>query len=1040
MTKSRLYTLLALVFAMVLPLSAQQFGQNKPNYDQFDFEVYQSPNFELYTYINNQEWLLDFLNDAEEWYQVHQLVLRDTIAFRNPLIIYGDHADFQQTNAISGNIGIGTGGVTEAFKNRIVMPVAMTGPQTHHVLGHELVHAFQYDMVIRGDSTSLRDLANLPLWMVEGLAEYISIGGVDPFTAMWLRDAVLNEKVPSIDDLSRGDFFPYRYGQAFWSFVTGLHGDDVINPYFRLTARVGLEQSTQLMFGYPLDTLSSLWEQAITRTFGPYVGENAEERYVGRPLIQPGQNGGRINVAPEISPNGRYVIFLSEKDLFNIDHFLADARTGEIIRKIRTTRRAGHVDAIHYIENSGTWSPNGREFAYSTVSRGRNSLVIADVERGRSDREIRPAEIEAFSSPSWSPDGRTIVVTGLKEGQTDLYSIDVRTGRATQLTDDVYSELHPSWSADGSMLYFSTDQLAITAGNRSHGANRFNLAKLDLATSSITNWEVFLGADNLNPVEASDGSIVFLSNRDGFRNIYRFRPQSGELTQLTDLITGVSGITHYAPAISMDRRNDRLVYTYFNQRGYKIYQARPEDLLEKPVEADDVDLSPGTLLRLNRNAPIIVDPLLQAMDQTEVISQEDVRTIEYQPQFKLDYVGGGVGAGVGSNQIFGTTAGLAGGVDLLFSDILGNSQFFSSLQLNGELTDFGGTLAYINRKKRVQYGLSLGRTPFRSFGNLPVVRDTLQFSDTETLPVLNSPYAISRLYENKVGAFAQLPFTTNLRLEGSVDFSIYTNRVDQYNRFFSEDGQFYLGQLGQPERRRDLEQPSFVLGRAGVALVGDNSSFGLTAPLRGQRFRIGVDRYLGEFDFMGVNADFRRYIPIGKAAFAVRALHQGRYGGNSDNLFPFYAGSPWFMRGASSTNLADAFARNGRNLEELVGSKLFVANAEIRIPFSGPEQLALLKSRVLFSDLNFFIDGGVAFNDFSQFGGPTFTLGPDGEPLINPITGEPFVTLPEARPLFTAGVSMRVNLFGAMIIEPYYARPLIKDAGFNFGINILPGW
>ncbi|MEO0625675.1 MAG: hypothetical protein AAFY91_01720, partial [Bacteroidota bacterium] len=764
------------------------------------------------------------------------------------------------------------------------------------------------------------------------------------------------------------------------------------------------------------------------------------DRFVGRPLVEPGEGGGRINIAPEISPNGRYLIFLSERDLFSIDLFLADARTGEIIRKIKTTRRGGHVDDINYIENSGTWSPNGREFAYTVVSRGDNKLVIADVDRGRSDREIKPAGLPAFSNPAWSPDGRSIVVVGLVEGQTDLYSINVRTGEVTQLTDDVYSEIHPSWSADGSSLYFSTDQLAMTTGNRSHGANRFNLAKLDITSGAIANWDIFLGADNLNPIEASDGSILFLSNRDGFRNIYRYRPYSDEVTQLTNLITGVSGITHYAPAISIDRRNDRLLYTYFNQRGYKIYQAMPEDLLDIPVSPDEIDLTPATLLRLNPRATMAVDPILQAMDQDPVLSEEEITELPYEPKFKLDYVGGGVGAGVGTNQIFGTTAGIAGGVDLLFSDILGNSQFFTSLQLNGEITDFGGTIAYINRKNRIQYGFSIGRIPFRSFGNLQPFLDSLEIAPGETAPVINSPFLINRLFQNQVGAFAQLPFTTNLRLEAGIDFSLYNNRVDQINRYFTQDGSVYLGQLGQPERRRDLEQPSFSLVRGGLALVGDNSSFGLTAPLRGQRFRVGVDRYVGTFDFTAATLDFRRYIPIGKGAFAFRLLHQGRYGGNSDNLFPLYLGSPWFVRGANGNDIVDVLAQNGRDIEELIGSKLIVANAELRIPFTGPERLALIKSGVFFSDLNFFIDGGWAFYDFSQFSGPEFTLGPDGEPLINPITGEPFLTRPEARPLFTAGVSLRANVFGALIVEPYFARPLVKNAQFQFGLNIIPGW
>ncbi len=42
----------------------------------------------------------------------------------------------------------------------------------------------------------------------------------------------------------------------------------------------------------------------------------------------------------------------------------------------------------------------------------------------------------------------------------------------------------------------------------------------------------------------------------------------------------------------------------------------------------------------------------------------------------------------------------------------------------------------------------------------------------------------------------------------------------------------------------------------------------------------------------------------------------------------------------------------------------------------------------------------------------------------------------------SAGISTRINLFGQLIIEPYYAFPLQlegNDKGI-FGINFTPGW
>jgi Tol biopolymer transport system component len=1018
-TIHKLILLLALALPAVAPAQGiNNFGRNKPHYERFDFEVYQTPHFELYTYIDNEEWRKNFLNDSEEWYRVHQYVLKDTIDFRNPLIIYANHADFQQTNAISGAIGSGTGGVTEAFKNRVVMPVAHTNAQTHHVLGHELVHAFQYDMVIRGDSTRLQDLQKLPLWMVEGLAEYLSIGSVDPFTAMWMRDAVLNDDVPSLKDLGSGRYFPYRYGQAFWAFVTGLKGDDIINPYFRGTAKWGIEAATKLVLGYEFDEFSDLWEQAIRKTYGPQVGEARQDRFAGELLVGPERGGGRINIAPEISPNGKYMIYLSEKDLFSIDLFLADARTGETIRKIRTSSLRGHVDELSYIENSGTWSPDSRQFAYVATSKGQNILIIADVESGRAVREIRPDNLPAFTFPAWSPDGKSIVVSGLKEGQSDLYLINVRSGRVTQLTNDPYSEIHPSWSADGRTIYFSTD--------RPHRATRFNLAALDVASRESRNLDVFPGADNLNPIEGADGRVYFLSNRDGFRNIYRYDPYRGGVEQLTDLITGVSGITHYAPAMSIDRDQNRLVYTYFNQKGYRIYGTPVKDMEARPVDKDAVDLTPATLPRLNPRAPLVVDRLLTAMGGESVISSDQIVEREYRPKFKLDHVAGGTGVGVGTSQAFGTTTGMAGGVQMLFSDILGDNQLLGGLSLNGEITDLGGSLAWINRKTRINYGFSAGRMPFRNFATLQPFLDSVQVSDEAYAELINAPYLIRRLYQNQVGAFASLPFTTELRLEGSLSFSHYNDRVDQYSRYFNPATGLPVQANVRPERRRDLEGESFSLVNAGVSLVGDNSSFGLTAPIRGQRYRFGVERYLGDFNFTVANLDYRRYFRVGKGALAVRGIHYGRYGRQGADLFPLYVGSPWYLRGLNGNGIVTQLEESGRSIDGLLGSKLFVSNLELRIPFTGPKALALIKSKFLFSDLNIFVDGGLAFTDFSQL-----SNGTDGE-------GSPVG--PMAKPIFTAGVSSRVNVFGQLVVEPFVARPLVRGGRWSFGVNLLPGW
>ncbi|HPC27055.1 MAG TPA: hypothetical protein PK410_05955, partial [Paludibacteraceae bacterium] len=111
------------------------FGRNKPSYKTFKFEVLQTPHFEIYHYLKNDTILNYFAAWAEEWYRIHQIQFKDTFKLRNPIILYSNHADFQQTNIISDIISEGTGGVTESLKNRVILPFAPSLYQTDHVLG-----------------------------------------------------------------------------------------------------------------------------------------------------------------------------------------------------------------------------------------------------------------------------------------------------------------------------------------------------------------------------------------------------------------------------------------------------------------------------------------------------------------------------------------------------------------------------------------------------------------------------------------------------------------------------------------------------------------------------------------------------------------------------------------------------------------------------------------------------------------------------------------------------------------------------------------
>ena len=202
------------------PASAQYFGNNKVQYRTFDFQILKTEHFDIYFYPSEKSGVDIAARFAERWHARLERLLQHELRGRQPLILYGSHVEFEQTNVIGGEIGEGTGGVTEGLRRRIVLPLAGPLADTDHVIGHELVHAFQYDMTKEPDSAPGENGAErLPLWFIEGMAEYLSLGPVDPNTAMWLRDAARGERLPTIKDLDNPKYFPYRWGQALWAYV-----------------------------------------------------------------------------------------------------------------------------------------------------------------------------------------------------------------------------------------------------------------------------------------------------------------------------------------------------------------------------------------------------------------------------------------------------------------------------------------------------------------------------------------------------------------------------------------------------------------------------------------------------------------------------------------------------------------------------------------------------------------------------------------------------------------------------------------------------
>jgi hypothetical protein len=1079
-----MFAVLAVVAATLAPASAeaQYFGRNKVQYRSFDFQVIRTEHFDVYYYEREREAAVDAARMVERSYGRLSRILQHEFRERKPLIIYASHTDFQQTNALPDFIDESTGGVTEALKSRMILPFTGSYADFDHVLTHELVHAFQYDVIFRrGVMTDASPFAaRLPLWFMEGMAEYLSIGVIDPHTQSWLRDAVLSGYLRTIEEMSyRDDYLSYRFGQSLWAYVGSKWGDEVVGILLQKAPRVGIERAFASTLGLTLAELSDEWSGEVRKQYLPQVTEFQRPETFAQRLTGHARLEDPWFIAPAISPDGERMVFLSQRDGFSFSLWLADARTGEVERRLIESSSSASFESLRYMNSSASFSPDGRYVAFAAQTGGQDAVYIYDIQRTRIIRRLK-FDLNGVSNPSWSPDGKQIVFTGLDGGLSDLFITDLE-GNARRLTNDRYADLLPAWSPDGGQIAFTTDRGGQTDLESLQYGN-YRVALYDLATDGIELLPYQDEGKNVNPVWSPDGqSLIWVSDRSGTNDLYLYERPERRLNRISEVLSGVIAIGPLSPVLSW-ARDGRLLFGYFEQAGYNIYGvADPRALPRQPVVAPQVvaqaaepvalvppvlpppaaasgvapepDPDPfvasyyrtGDRFRPSAQttateaapAPVSVVALLDsaalALPDTAEFEHDD-----YRIKFTPDMIGRPtLGAQVGGH--YGN--GLYGGSFIALSDMLGNHNIVAAANLNGSLSDasfFGG---YSFLKTRTNLNFAISQTPlYRYYGAsyVPIEADN------------PDRVAIANVFLRDVirGGQASIsyPFSTFRRVEVGATALHYKRDV------------LYRGvdrMTGEPFERDDrISSLKYVQPMA--ALVFDNALFGWTGPVFGRRYRVEVSQTLGDLDFSEGLVDFRNYWNIKqKVVFASRFLALTRFGHDADR-FALYWGGPYFIRGydGNSFDLDGEECFESRHYtsepslsrcparDQLIGSSAAFMNLEVRVPVITELQIGFLGSFPPVDAVAFF-DGGLAWEEevclvANYAVGGRCDDGQDVQVVWDRKPGQDPHLWRE--PLFSYGVGLRINVFYT-ILRMDYAFPLNRpDRSGRFSLSFGPSF
>jgi Tol biopolymer transport system component len=1041
---SRVFGILAAGALLVSasPASAQRyFGQNAVKYRHFRWRVLETEHFLIHYYPEEELPVRDAARMAERSYSRLSRLLGHQFREKKPILLYASREDFGQSN-INGDLGESVSGVTEPMRQRIELPFTGDYDFFEHVLTHEMVHQFQFDIFAQGKAgQNLQTLeqVNPPGWFMEGMAEYLSQGPNDPLTTMWIRNAVQNGAMPTIKQMTDDPdkYFVYRYGEALWRYVGERWGDAAIGEILQSTTTMGVDRAFEKELGLTMEQLSDQWRAALREQYLPQLATKQRVRDIATPLLTPKITGGNIFISPVLSPDGKTIAFFAngsfKKGEVFIDLYLGDALTGKRLKRLVATTTNARFEELRLLYAQGSFSPDSKEFAFTAQTEGRDVLSIADVATGKVVQYDK-IPLDGVLSPSYSPDGKHIVFSGFAQGITDLYVIDADGKNLRHLTQDRYSDLMPQWSPDGTRIAYATDRGSTDLSDLKLGKQQVAIYDLQSGTSQVLPAQPGL---NINPMWSPDSkSIAYVSDRNGTANIYLRDLATNVDSRVTNLQAGASSIMATSPVISWSPGTDRLAFTYFDNNDYTIWYIdhprqfataiAPESTTVASTATSAApaasvhDSTPGrtsaavsTYRSLNGARQSGTVTAAEAADSSNVSSVAtlladpitglpDTLTFKdypYRVSFEPDYISGGT-IGVATGGGYGTQFG--GGTTLVFSDLTGDHQLAVGGGVYGRIQDADLLFDYANLSHRWQYITGVSQ-------NVAYLESGVQVSPDQTTEQVQ----FLRYVIRSASITGEYPLNRFQRFElglgaNAIGRGYVMQTFDNVGDFSQTNGQS-LGTL------------TFLSPNA--AYVTDNSLFGVTGPISGRRLRLAASPAIGSLQFTNYTVDYRRYDPVvfDALTFATRLFFNGSYGRDANDL-PIYVGSPDFVRGYDQSSFYGGYScqaflgvtnvyANGCSAPQLIGTRAVVFNEELRFPIIRRFDLGSLPIGLPPVDGALFYDAGLAWRAGQQIS------------FAKPAGYNPNLDI-DRYFLRSYGATFRVNLFNLAVLNWSLARPL----------------
>ena len=127
---------------------------------------------------------------------------------------------------------------------------------------------------------------------------------------------------------------------------------------------MGIERAFKRETGESLEDLGDEWKEAMQVKYLPQVATLDRPRHFAQPLLSQKRTGGQVFLAPALSPDGKYIAFLSNGSFIKgqvfIDLWLGDAKTGKRVSRLVKSTFDPNYQEIGLLYSQSSFSPDGK--------------------------------------------------------------------------------------------------------------------------------------------------------------------------------------------------------------------------------------------------------------------------------------------------------------------------------------------------------------------------------------------------------------------------------------------------------------------------------------------------------------------------------------------------------------------------------------------------------------------------------------------------------------------------------------------------------